>query len=219
MKGLSSMDSTFRKLPSTTDVSTLDQISEELAIAFSQDPLARVIIGEWSASTSDSAIDFFRLHLLSGLKDGEVYVVGEDQSVEGVAVVFGSGKDMNTQLPEWQAFLQRLPSGNLAWYTSFNRQYQEFVDRAYGPGHQRLSSYLLLLGIRPSSQRKGLGTALFRGVEAIARESGSDLCWQTTTAPSFYQNLGFEAISEVSYKNETGDVSQWAYISYRKEVA
>ncbi|KAJ7790329.1 hypothetical protein B0H14DRAFT_2940345 [Mycena olivaceomarginata] len=190
MKGLSSMDSTFRKLPSTT----------ELLVA----------------STSDSAIDFFQLHLLSGLKDAEVYVVGEDQSVEGVAVVFAVD---NTQLPEWQAFLQCLPSGNFAWYTSFNRQYQEFVDRAYGAGHQRLSSYLLLLGIRPSSQRKGLGTALFRGVEAIPRESGSDLCWQTTTAPSFYQNLGFEAIFEVSYKNETGDVSQWAYISYCKEVA
>ncbi|KAJ7878147.1 hypothetical protein B0H14DRAFT_2711900 [Mycena olivaceomarginata] len=184
MKGLSSMDSTFRKLPSTTD------------------PLARAIIGEWSASISDSAIDFFRLHLLSGLKDGEVYVVGKDQSVEGVAVVFGSGKDMNTQLPEWQAFLQRLPSGNLAWYTS----YQEFVDRAYGPGHQRLSSYLLLLGIRPSSQRKELGRVLFRGVEAIARESGSDLCWQTITAVwgPMFSNHGSPVLSKLGFVGRRG---------------
>ncbi|KAJ7712472.1 hypothetical protein B0H14DRAFT_3171881 [Mycena olivaceomarginata] len=137
---------TFRKLPPTTEVSIINQISKELASAFSKDPLARAILGEWPSSTSSRAREFFRLHLL------------------------GVGKDMNTESPEWPAFLNNLPSKKQEWYTSFNPQYQEFVDRAYGRGHQLKSLYLLLLGVRPSSQEKGFGTELLRGVQARAAE-------------------------------------------------
>jgi ribosomal protein S18 acetylase RimI-like enzyme len=144
--------------------------------------------------------EFFKLHLFSGLRDGEVFAVGADSSVEGVAVVFGVGKDMkcgtlpsfpgildlqtieSTQSAEWQAFLGNLPSENQEWHNSvgalglqafddndeaqFNDQYKEFVDQAYGRNHQLESFYLLLLGVRPSSQGKGLGTELLRGVQA-----------------------------------------------------
>ncbi|KAJ6549177.1 hypothetical protein B0H10DRAFT_2129158 [Mycena sp. CBHHK59/15] len=196
--------STFRKLPPTTEVSIIDQLSKELASAFSKDPLARAILGEWPS--------IFRLHLLSGLEDGNVFVVGETSSVEGVAVVFGVGKDMNMESPEWQAFLNNLPSKNQEWYTSFNLQYRDFVGRAYGCDHQLKSLYLLLLGVRPSSQEKGLGTELFRGVQARAEDLDVDLCWQTTTAPEFYRKLGFKAISDTIYGNEQGNVRQWAYL-------
>ncbi|KAJ7234228.1 hypothetical protein C8J57DRAFT_158265 [Mycena rebaudengoi] len=155
--------------------------------------------------------EFFKLHLFSGLRDGEVFAVGADSSVEGVAVVFGVGKDMNTQSAEWQAFLGNLPSENQEWHNSFNDQCKEFVDQAYGRNHQLESFYLLLLGVRPSSQGKGLGTELLRGVQAKAEKLCVDLCWQTTTAPGFYKNLGFKAISDITYKNKQGDVRQWAY--------
>ncbi|KAJ6539935.1 hypothetical protein B0H10DRAFT_2036808 [Mycena sp. CBHHK59/15] len=204
--------STFRKLPPTTEVSIIDQLSKELASAFSKDPLARAILGEWPSCTSNLAREFFRLHLLSGLEDGNVFVVGETSSVEGVAVVFGVGKDMNMESPEWQAFLNNLPSKNQEWYTSFNLQYRDFVGRAYGCDHQLKSLYLLLLGVRPSSQEKGLGTELFRGVQARAEDLDVDLCWQTTTAPEFYRKLGFKAISDTIYGNEQGNVRQWAYL-------
>ncbi|KAJ7879783.1 hypothetical protein B0H14DRAFT_3129571 [Mycena olivaceomarginata] len=203
---------TFRKLPPTTEISIINQISKELASAFSKDPLARAILGEWPSSTSSRAREFFRLHLLGGLTDGEVFAVGKNSSVEGVAVVFGVGKEMNTESPEWQAFLNNLPSKNQEWYTSFNPQYQEFVDRAYGRDQQLKSLYLLLLGVRPSSQEEGFGTELLRGVQARAAELGVDLCWQTTTAPEFYRKLGFKVISDTIYGNEQGDVRQWAYL-------
>ncbi|KAJ7237115.1 hypothetical protein C8J57DRAFT_1728078 [Mycena rebaudengoi] len=216
--------STFRQLPSNTESSMIEQLSKELASAFSRDPLARAILGEWPSSSSNCAIEFFKLHLFSGLRDGEVFAVGADSSVEGVAVVFGVGKDMNTQSAEWQAFLGNLPSENQEWHNSvgalglqafddndeaqFNDQYKEFVDQAYGRNHQLESFYLLLLGVRPSSQGKGLGTELLRGVQAKAEKLCVDLCWQTTTAPGFYKNLGFKAISDITYKNKQGDVRQ-----------
>ncbi|KAJ7833696.1 hypothetical protein B0H14DRAFT_3142526 [Mycena olivaceomarginata] len=157
---------TFRKLPPTTEISIIDQISKELASAFSKDPLARAILGEWPSSTSSRAREFFRLHLLGGLTDGEVFAVGKNSSVEGVAVVFGVGKEMNTESPEWQAFLNNLPSKNQEWYTSaftdtnepqFNPQYQEFVDRAYGRDHQLKSLYLYSLGSAHLPMKRDLG--------------------------------------------------------------
>lgn len=80
------------------------------------------------------------MHLLGGLRDGEVFVVGNEggEKIEGVAVVFGAGRDMKCVLPEilgwlnslftdnfksgespdWHAFLATLPSENRAWFES-----------------------------------------------------------------------------------------------------
>ncbi|KAJ7862283.1 hypothetical protein B0H14DRAFT_2575548 [Mycena olivaceomarginata] len=201
---------TFRKLPPNTEVSIIDQISEELASAFSKDPLARAILGEWPSSTSNRAREFFKLQLLGGLTDGDVFAVGRNSSVEGVAVVFGVGKGMKNGTPQSgiRFFFQAFTDTN---EPQFNPQYQEFVDRAYGRDHQLKSLYLLLLGVRPSSQEKGFGTELLRGVQARAAELGVDLCWQTTTAPEFYRKLGFKAISDTIYGSEQGDANAFRF--------
>ncbi|KAJ6555241.1 hypothetical protein B0H10DRAFT_1967861 [Mycena sp. CBHHK59/15] len=98
---------------------------------FGEDPLAHAILSEWPSATSDRAIEFFKLQISSSLADGEVFTVGKDSILEGVAVVFGCRRDM-----------------------------KQFIDTAYGLNHQHDSSYLLLLEVRPSSQQKGLGTEL-----------------------------------------------------------
>ncbi|KAF8175976.1 hypothetical protein K438DRAFT_1979482 [Mycena galopus ATCC 62051] len=157
-----------KQLPSTTDAATLHQISKDLASAFSKVPLARALLGEWSSPTSERAVELFMLHLQSGLSDGEIFAVGADDSIEGVAVVYGPGKDMKAESPEWAAFIGDLPPENQEWYKSFGIQANQFTDRAYGQNHQLDSYYLSLIGVRPSSQGKGLGAELFRGVQAKA---------------------------------------------------
>ncbi|KAJ7573249.1 hypothetical protein C8J56DRAFT_1132237 [Mycena floridula] len=204
--------SKVRQLSRDTDAEVLDELAINLAEAFCADPFARAILGEWPSASSVRAVEFFKLQISSGLVDGEVFVIGND-GLEGVAVLFGPGKQMHTESPEWHEFIASLPQENREWYQNCNVQYEKFIEAAYGPGYQHKSSYLLILGIRQSSQNKGLGTELHRALQAKARASGVPLCWQTVTAPGFYEKLGFLPVSKVTYKSPYGNIDQWAYIS------
>ncbi|THU75983.1 hypothetical protein K435DRAFT_879892 [Dendrothele bispora CBS 962.96] len=185
----------------------LTRVSRNLAAAFSEDPLAHAILGEWPSNESELAIDFFKAHILAGLSNGAVYTVGED--IPALVVAFGPGKEMDDEFPQWKDVIGRVPEANRLWRVNeFKVQYEDFIGKAYGVGRQRDSWYIMLLGVEISKQKHGLGTTL-------AEEGKVPLCWQTTTAPEFYGALGFEAVEKIRYLAPfgIGTVTQWAYIS------
>jgi hypothetical protein len=61
------------------------------------DPLTRAVIGEWSSEDSKLAIAWSTADILRSLKNGEVYVAGED--LEGIAFSFGPKNDLECVFP------------------------------------------------------------------------------------------------------------------------
>ncbi|KAF5343800.1 hypothetical protein D9758_016213 [Tetrapyrgos nigripes] len=204
---------------SSLSADELTLVSQKLANAFSNlcirihlDPLFRAILGEPPSSESKLAVDFFKAHILAGLQYGAVYTAGEN--LAALAVVFGPGTKMDyDKSAEWQDLLGRIPEENRLWYESeFNDQCTKFSNDAYGKGNQHKWWYLMVLGVEASAQNQGLGKELVNGLQRVAEESNVPLCWQTTTAPLFYQHLGFEAVRKIKYSSPSGDIEEWAYV-------
>ncbi|THU82707.1 hypothetical protein K435DRAFT_872030 [Dendrothele bispora CBS 962.96] len=203
--------SNFRQIFTLSD-DELTRVSRNLAVAFSQDPLAHALLGEWPSDRSDLAVDFFKAHISAGLSDGAVYAVGED--IPALLVAFGPGKEMNDQSPEWKDVISRIPGVNRHWQLNeFKVKYENFIEQAYGKDCQHDSWYIILLGVEISNQKRGLGSMLLREMQHVAEQDQVSLCWQTTTAPEFYEALGFKAVGEVGYLSRSETITQRAYIS------
>jgi len=98
----------------------------------------------------------------------------------------------------WKDFLAKLPEeGMREWWKSFVAQGE--ASRSTFPPEFREKSFslnswhLLLFGVHPDAQRKGVATALIEPVKTKAKAEGVYMCLETDTekALSFYKGVGF----------------------------
>ena len=168
--------------------------AEVLALAFHQDPIACYVFPE-EAQRRRVLRWMFHCHLRYGLRYGEVYTT---DSVGGVAIWLSPGQTTQTlwrllrtgALPAplrfgWRALRRSMAFMDLA--TTWHRQY---APEAHW--------YLFYLGVIPTQQGRGIGSALLQPV--LARADAHQLACYLETGVArnvgFYARHGFHVVAE-----------------------
>jgi predicted N-acetyltransferase YhbS len=132
----------------TADPADADTITAVLTDAFLHSP-----IGDWLIPNPDIRrhvyTDYFRIHAEHALHIGLVDVAADENAV---AVWFPCLED----LPDPDEYDQRLAAACGEWLHRF-----QLIDTTFGEQHPRTPHhYLAFLGVAPSVQGRGIGTAL-----------------------------------------------------------
>ncbi|KLO05654.1 hypothetical protein SCHPADRAFT_946725 [Schizopora paradoxa] len=149
--------------------------------------------------------DLQRCQVKSALIDGKAYVSElEGVGIIGGAVWFGPGQDCTGTEEQRSAGLNQLMESLKEkdpdipkWFSeTFFVQYSALALGALeGPDYKLASWHCQLLGVLPSYQRKGVGTALVTFVEADAHKINGliNFCLETQTEGTrvFYENMGY----------------------------
>lgn len=191
----------LRKEASENDVQSATKVMHE---AFQDDKFLNILLG----GHNDLLLDLILSVVKAGLIGGEVCVAEDARGFIGSIVWFGPSQDLLLSEEQCNAgfnqLMNKLSSRDpdmLTWWTEyFIPTSSKFTSEAYGsPQYRRDSWYLFMIGVRPSCQRRGVGTAMVEHTEAKIRDSvdftkeskrmtvGTD----THGALAFYTRLGF----------------------------
>lgn len=128
-----------------------------------------------------------------GLRYGTVYAASNGQ---GVAVWTGPERPhprlRHLLLSGLPAALWRMGTAGCRRLLDINQQWEKFHHQEATPHW-----YLMLLGVEPSEQGRGIGGALLEPVLQMAN-SGGYPCWLETTTEQnvrFYQQRGFQVVA------------------------
>ncbi len=173
--------------------SQVGEAARALALAFQADPLQSYVLPDPEERAARSPAHFAAL-LRYGLRFGEVLTTRAP--IAGAAVWLGPGAWEVTPERAAAAGLDRLPAemGAAAWarFEHVLGFLEPFHRRDVGPEHW----YVMVVGVAPQWQRRGLGQALLRPVVDRADAAGQP-CYLETAQPEnvpFYQRLGFRAL-------------------------
>ncbi len=172
----------------------VDAAAAALARAFQDDPLQRYVLPDPAERVALSPGHFAPI-LRYGLRFGEVWTT--EGAPLGAAVWLPPGEWEVTPERAAVAGLDQLPQaiGEAAAQRFFS------VLGAVEPFHREISPhwYLMVLGVAPEGQGRGLGRALVQQVLPRA-EAARVPCYLETAQPSnvgFYQGLGFTVVTSV----------------------
>ncbi|KAF9460507.1 hypothetical protein BDZ94DRAFT_1265750 [Collybia nuda] len=145
---------------------------------------------------------------------GEIYVatIGpEPEDIVGAAIWYAPGQSsMSTdeqRAAGWDQFLSVIPEELKSWWMEhFIPEIGRLADEALGPGYKLKSWHLHLFGVVPTYQRRGLGKALMRVVDDLAKADGAPIVLETTTEIDvlIYKKLGFDIKGETTIKSSLG---------------
>jgi len=162
----------------------------------------------------------------AGLIGGEVYVAEDVRgNIIGSTVWFGPGQDLLLSEEQSNAGFNQLmnklasedPDMLNWWKEYFIPSSTKFTTEAYGSPQYRLNSwYLFMIGVLPSCQRRGVGSAMIDHTEAKIKSSPDaseetkrmTVGTETHAALAFYKRLGFiekgvMELKSVAAMNET----------------
>ncbi|EJD48813.1 hypothetical protein AURDEDRAFT_162273 [Auricularia subglabra TFB-10046 SS5] len=165
-------------------------------------------------------------HITAALVDpgGEVYVAeteSETPEVVGVATWHGPGSAFLSTAEQralgWDQMIANVNKEQQEWWNYFLPFYDEYTTRALGEGTKLASNHLQALGIHPSHQRRGIGSALVKAGEDKAKAQGVPVCIETIPgdAVPFYRACGYDIKEPVLYKrvgSDTPSVALYAII-------
>ena len=170
-------------------------VSESLAKAFMSDPLQTYTFPDEEERRQKSP-DHFNVFLQFGLKFGEVYV---SENREGAVVWLRPNETDITPEKAEQGGLAKLPE--ILGEAAANRFFSvlEFIAPFHKQDVPEPHWYVMVVGVDPAHQGKGLGSAL---LAPILQQASADNypVYLETAQPSnvfFYQKLGFSVIREV----------------------
>jgi len=131
------------------------------------------------------------------LRDGEVWVAGFNDQIHAVSFWIRPGTDFHIGLSE--DYFRHLGDDIKDWVTHhFTPKYNELYQSSYpnGPQARAEAWHLLLIGVQPAYQRRGLGKLLIDVLrEAADRQSQcmtADV--QTTSAVCPYESIDSEQL-------------------------
>ena len=181
------------------EMTQANKAAETLVAAFRADPMFaylqpdEVRRGQFIRWMSTRALRY-------GTMYGNVY---SDNDADGVAVWLGPGA---TDMSMWRllrsGFLTMPFSWGLGVMSRFNAldTHLKKIHKAATPGDHW---YLLMLGVAPEQQGKGLGSRLI-GVAASQADAAGHPCYldtETEENVSYYQKRGFEVVGEHKFSD------------------
>jgi len=95
-------------------------------------------------------------------------------------------------------FLAKLSPETLAWWKSFLPQYAAVANDAVGSGVKLASWSLNYLAVDPNFRGRGAGRALVEAGEALAKQDGLPVIFQTESDRNtqLYTYWGYEAVAQ-----------------------
>ncbi|MGC1677698.1 MAG: GNAT family N-acetyltransferase [Candidatus Binataceae bacterium] len=200
------MSSKIVRLPD----SQISAAAKTLARAFHDDPLMAYTIPD-PDQRARLLPDVYAPMIRFGFLAGKVYAAADADAVEGVALWLAPNAKWTRE--NIQASGMHLLA-NLIGNDAYQR-YREVVDREWQARERDMTEacwYLLLLGVEPSCQRRGLGGALMRPV--VERADADNLaCYLETENQrnvAFYLKQGFDMIVN-GEEAGAGGVRFWSF--------
>jgi len=173
---------TVRQLSAPTDTEKLHVI-EVLQAAFANDKALQCLTAE--SKLAEKAA--YRMFLEAALKDGEVWVAGFDNRIDGAALWFRPGKDYT--IASQQEYQGLFSEDMREWiFHHFLPKYQELYSTAYPTGGiiRMQAWHLKMIGVLPQQHRRGLGRALVRAVQEKADRNSQAMTTDVATSFSVY---------------------------------
>ncbi len=173
-----------------------DRIGVVLNEAFQDDPVFNAI---FEGATSEQRIAFYTIPVVYCMKYGQV--IAPSKQLEGIAAwVTGKYADMS--------MFHMLLSGALWSAMRMGAKYSQRMATVFKPVDEDRKAnmqgrdyiYLVMIGIAPQHQGKGLGGKLMQALLAESERSGLPIYLETETEEnvSLYQHYGFEVINKVN---------------------
>jgi len=175
----------------------LPRAAQCLREAFREDPLWSIIFKD-DPDPEKTLNAFYMVHLLYGLKYGSVFATSAD--IEGVAVwVPDQYADMSiNRMLLSGALLQGMKMGK----ESVNNL--SLMSKDLKPGREKIMlgisyNYLMIIGVSPASQGKGLGNKLLESMKEECSRQSVQIYLETEPEDNlkFYEKHGFEVQQKV----------------------
>ncbi|KAF8074749.1 hypothetical protein FPV67DRAFT_1665498 [Lyophyllum atratum] len=176
---------TIRRLESPSDAEVKRVVDVLLAAFGEDDPITNFLVG-----------------------GGEVHVASlgpEVNNIVGAAVWYGPGQvSMSTEEQREvgsKKFFAKCPEELKKWWREhFLPSIDRLADESLGPGFKEAQWSLLLFGVVPNHQRRGIAKAMMRVAEDRAKADGVSIVLETTTELDLviYQRLGLEVKGQVT---------------------
>lgn len=180
-------------------MSQVDQGAVVLARAFQHDPLMNFLYPE-STRTPDSPARFYQATIRMGLLYGEVQTT---RAMESLAVWVSPG---NTDFSFGQmirsGFVTAILYAGLRKLGRFMRM-ANYVEKVNKPILERPHWHLMMIGVEPSQQGKGLGGILLQPMLARADAEGLPCMLESGNERNlaFYKRHGFEVAAQDEIPN------------------
>lgn len=172
----------------------LKTATQAMSEAFAEDPLARYLQPDESKLRPFNDW-FFERSLNYGLMWGDVWA---DSEAQGAAAWLRPGETDMTFWRTFRAGFMTLPfKAGLSGMSRFNHL-DKVLERMRKASIKGRYWYLMLLGVSPSAQGSGLGSALVKTGTDRADDDGVPCYLETETKQNveFYQRRGFEVSAE-----------------------
>lgn len=172
------------------------QAGHVLNNAFQEDPVFNAI---FEGATSEQRIAFYTSPVVYCMKYGQV--IAPSEQLEGIAAwVAGKYADMG--------LFHMILSGALWSAMRMGAKYSQRMATVFKPVDEdrkanmqgRDHLYLVIIGIAPKHQGKGLGGKLMQALLEVSEKSGLPVYLETETEDnvSLYQHYGFEVIKKTT---------------------
>ncbi len=182
--------------------------AKALSSAFFEDPLQRYVFPDENERKERSIIHFSAV-LQYGLLFGEVYTANHS---EGAVVWLRPGETKVTPEKAQQGGLADLPQTiGEAPFTRFI-SVLDYADQFHKQDMKEAHWYTMVLGVDPSFQGKGYGSALLSPILDEAKINNIPVYLETAQPKniSFYKHMGFDMVREVV--EPVSGVKIWTFI-------
>jgi GNAT superfamily N-acetyltransferase len=185
----------------------LSRCSTTLAEAFMNDPMQRYVFPDEEERKQRSPAHF-EAFLRYGLMFGEVYTT---ENYEGAELLLRPGETELTNEKADISGVSKLPEvlGQEACDRFFS--VLDYIDPFHKEDAPQHHWYLMVLGVHPLHQGKGIGKALLVHVLDKARATGLPVYLETTQPANvpFYTSMGFKVISAL--KEPASGLDIWTF--------
>jgi GNAT superfamily N-acetyltransferase len=201
---INTMNHTIEKLTQTN----LLNAANALTNAFFEDPIQRYVFPD-ETERKEKSIPHFSAILQYGILFGEVYTAN---NFEGAVVWLRPGETTVTPDKAQQGGLADLPKAiGEAPFTRFI-SVLDYADQFHKQDMKEPHWYTMVLGVDPSYQGKGYGSALLSPILDEANTKNIPVYLETAQPKnvSFYKHMGFEVIREVV--EPVSGIKIWTFI-------
>ncbi|KAI0298328.1 hypothetical protein B0F90DRAFT_1938175 [Multifurca ochricompacta] len=168
-----------------------------------------------TGASKTSERELYKICLNICLRDGEVWVAGFNDQINAVTFWIRPGADFHIGLSD--DYIRDLPDDMKEWMAHhFVPKYNELYKGSYPTGQQvRVQAWhILLIGVQPTFQRRGLGKRLLDVLREKADSKSQCITAdvQTSFAVHFFNNSGFAYTGVKNFISRQAGFPLWSML-------